>query len=170
MIEFEIISESLHKYLSTAQELEDFILLLENKSYWENAQKKQPVLFSELMQMYAAKYATEATVESFIRYKTSLESGVLSQSSRLKMGDNSRLYLGSKAAKLANTHVPIAVHFRNQMRWRASGSLKNCARKQPLVLEEFARKKREGTKVNEDCLIDTPLGNEKSMFNVILVY
>ena len=118
------------------------ILLLENKSFWENAQKKQPVLFSELMQMYAAKYATEATVESFIRYKTSLESGVLSQSSRLKMGDNSRLYLGSKAAKLANTHVPIAVHFRNQMRWRASGSLKNCARKQPLVLEEFARKKK----------------------------
>ena len=139
----EIVSEKLYNYLSTDQELEDFILLLENESHWKNAQKQKPALFSELMQMYAAKYATESTVESFIRYKTSLEKGVLGQTSNLKKGDNSRLLLGSKAAKLSNSHVPISVHFRNQMRWqRSGGNARNCPRKQPLILEEFKRKKQ----------------------------
>ena len=142
MIEFEIVSQKLYNYLSTDQELEDFILLLENESHWKNAQKQKPALFSELMQMYAAKYATESTVESFIRYKTSLEKGVLGQSSNLKKGDNSRLLLGSKAAKLANSHVPSSVHFRNQMRWQRRGRVRNCPRKQPLVLEEFKGKKQ----------------------------
>ena len=123
--------------------LEDFILLLENKSHWENVQKQQPVLFSELMQMYAAKYATESIVESFIRYKTSLEKGVLGQASNLKKGDSSRLLLGSKASKLANSHVAISVHFRNQMRWqKKKGKKCKCPRKQPLILEEFKRKKQ----------------------------
>ena len=121
MIEFEIVSESIHNDLRTDQKLEDFILVLENKFFWENGQKQQPVLFSELMQMYAAKYATESTVESFICYKTSLEKDALGQASKLKMGDNSRLLLGSKAAKLSNSHVPISVHFRNQMRWARRG-------------------------------------------------
>mgnify|MGYP001250811922 CR=1 FL=1 len=87
--------------------------------------------------MFASKYATEATVESFIRYKTSLEKGVLGQNSRLKIGDFSRLLIGSKAAALANVHVPIGVHFRNQNRWiKSTGS-----RKAPSILEEFKRKK-----------------------------
>ena len=87
-------------------------------------------------------YATESILESFIRYKTSLEKDVLGQASNLKNGDNSRLFLGSKASKLANSHVPISVHFRNQMRWARRGKERKCARKQPLVLEEFKRKKQ----------------------------
>ena len=86
--------------------------------------------------MYASKYATEATVESFIRYKTSLESGVLNQASRLKFGDNTRLLLGSKAAKLAGVYTPMAAHFRNQSRW----SKTRGTRKHPQILQEFRRK------------------------------
>ena len=43
----------------------------------EKIKKESPVLFRELMEMYASKYATESTVENFIRYKTALQSSAL---------------------------------------------------------------------------------------------
>ena len=74
--------------------------------------------------------------ESFIRCKTSLESGVLNQASNLKKGDRSRLLLGSKAAKLSGVYTPMAVHFRNQARWAKTRG----TRKHPQILGEFQRK------------------------------
>ena len=76
---------------------------------------------------------TESTVESFIRYKSELEHGVLGNANQLKKTDRSRLLLGSRAAKMENAHIPMAVHYRNQNRWRK----RKGTRKAPRILDEL---------------------------------
>ena len=106
--------------LTTNQSLEQLILLLEDDVYWKTKKKCQPLLFSELFQQFAAKCSNEATVtvESFIRYETELESGVLGNASNLKKGDNSRLLLDSRAARCSNVLVPMHIHCKNQYLWQ----------------------------------------------------
>ena len=136
LLEFEFVSPSIYEYLTTDQTLEQFILHLGNVEHWKNADKTNPKLFCELFKKFSAKYSAESVVESFVRYKSELESGTLGNASNLKRGDRSRLLLGSRAARVSNVRISTSLHFRNQNRWnRLKGT-----RKQPRILGEFLTK------------------------------
>ena len=96
-------------------------------------QKEPPFLWLILIQRFGCMYATDQTIESFIRHKTRLESGIANESTNLKKGDNSRLLLASKAAKLENLQTPLIISIRNQLLWNTTSG----SRRKPRVLKQF---------------------------------
>ena len=81
------------------------------------------------MQRYATFYASDQTIESFIRHKTRLESGIANEGMNLKRGDRSRLLLASKAAKIEGLLTPLIIYIQNRVQsWNTSAGSRNHPR------------------------------------------
>ena len=88
-----------------------------------------------LLQRFATLYSSDQTIESFIRHKTRLESGIANEGMNLKREDRSRLLLASKAAKLEDLFTPLIVYIRNRLEWNSSCG----SRKRPRILTQIKK-------------------------------
>ena len=133
-LQFKTFGPIYFKFLKSKKtNLENFISTISEDSFWTLNDKESPFFWILLMQRYATFYASDQTIESFIRHKTRLESGIANEGMNLKRGDRSRLLLASKAAKLEGLLTPLIVYIQNRLAWNTSAG----SRKHPRILKQI---------------------------------